>query len=137
MHEAPHYSFLLYLCGSKFFNVLINFSLWKVTALPCLIRGFWNNFHITKHFEPVPKLIDCALDAHGANLRFDGTGLSHRLLRFFRLSAREPKVRQNYEFHGGYSGENFASLEEPRTKYSYHAANDGSCVYLVAGEKIY
>jgi hypothetical protein len=40
-HEAPRYSFLLPLCvlepkvrcGSKFFNVLINFSLWKVSAV--------------------------------------------------------------------------------------------------------
>jgi hypothetical protein len=33
MHGAPRYSFLLRLCGSKFFNVLINFSLWKVSAV--------------------------------------------------------------------------------------------------------
>jgi hypothetical protein len=35
---------------------------------------------LEKTLEPVPKLIDCALNAHGANLRFDGTGLSRRLL---------------------------------------------------------
>ncbi|MDR2052103.1 MAG: hypothetical protein LBP80_01700 [Treponema sp.] len=31
-HETTLYSFLLCLCGSKFFNVLANSSLWKVSA---------------------------------------------------------------------------------------------------------
>ncbi|MDR2053628.1 MAG: hypothetical protein LBP80_09455 [Treponema sp.] len=39
MHEVLRYSFLLRLCDSKFFNVLINFSLGKVSAVALAFTG--------------------------------------------------------------------------------------------------
>jgi hypothetical protein len=41
------YSFLLRLCGSKFFNVLANSSLWKVSAVALQNIGQMNKLTIT------------------------------------------------------------------------------------------
>jgi hypothetical protein len=61
----------------------------------------WAFFFVKKNlrknlfFEPVPKLIDCALNAHGANLWFDGTGSFIKKFVTIQSPAGDSEHRRN------------------------------------------